>query len=705
MNTWMGRSAPLAVVAIALAGFFAACSGGSNDSDGAATAPTEPSVSLPVAPVAEQPGVLRTITDWAGAPDPGGPGDGDGIGSAARFRQPSSVAVGHDGSVWVLEGGAPRIRRIDPEGRVSTVLDGAANPPLVDVGGRHLPFSFPRAMVAAPSGGVFVVLRQYSVLEGGLDGDGPWAVVHVAPGAPARLAVLPAPAERALTAPTALALDRQGRLLIALECGLWRSDGEVLGNASPRGLRMLHASDPDQRGSACGPDTAEHGISRLAIDADDRVLFTLRRGDVQRLEPDLRVSTLGRTSAGTGWHCGSMALDRRGGLLLTGGTSALLRLDASGQEQLVAGSLQEVGAADGPALAARFSSLCGVAVDAQGRTVLADGSTHTLRRITPEGSVSTIAGLAAVQAGYRDGTGKDARFNEHAFIGPGVGAEVVVADRFNETVREVDAQQRVSTRVGRPEDGSHADSDGPVAAARLGFPRHALKTADGSLWIADGNRLRQLGNDNIVRTVATSPESLSPQVLALDGAGDVVAVWATYSLTTGFSPSRWRHQLLRHSARTPAAAPVRLELRVSSDLAKRLDDRPILGLCALPDGSLAFTQADAVLRRSGDGTVEVLAGSPDQPGHADGPAAAARFHWPAGLACDSDGGIYVADYENHTVRYIDAQRNVRTVLGTPGRAAHRIETLPGELHSPRSLVLVPGGLVVASGLGLVRAGF
>ena len=84
---------------------------------------------------------------------------------------------------------------------------------------------------------------------------------------------------------------------------------------------------------------------------------------------------------------------------------------------------------------------------------------------------------------------------------------------------------------------------------------------------------------------------------------------------------------------------------------------------------------------------------------------AARFNFPAGLACDATGGIYVADYENHTVRYIDAQRQVRTVLGTPGRAAHRTDTLPGELHSPRSLVLVPGGLVVATGLGLVRAGF
>ena len=53
----------------------------------------------------------------------------------------------------------------------------------------------------------------------------------------------------------------------------------------------------------------------------------------------------------------------------------------------------------------------------------------------------------------------------------------------------------------------------------------------------------------------------------------------------------------------------------------------------------------------------------------------------------------------------DAQRMVRTVLGTPGRAGHRVDAVPGELHLLHSLALVPGGLVVATGQGLVRAGF
>jgi hypothetical protein len=696
-----------AAAALGFMAVLAACSGG--DGEGTTPSPANPAGPEPAAPSPPpaQPGVLRTITHWAGAPDPGGAGDQDGTGSAARFRQPGNVVVGSDGSLWVAEAGARRIRRIDAQGKVSTVLDGDAAPPVVDVRGHHLPFSFPGAMAAAPQGGVFVVMRQSSVLAGGLEGNGPWAVLHVAPGAPPRLAVLPAPTEAAGPGPAGLALDRQGRLHMAVLCGLWRSDGDVLAGTPPRGLQLLLASDPDKRGPACSFESAAaHGITRLAIDAEDRVLFTLGNGDVQRLEPDLRVTPLGRTVAGNGYSCRSMAADRRGGLLLTSGTSALLRLDASGQEHVVAGSLQDHGWADGPAETARFSTLCGVAVDAQGRTVLADQGNHTVRRMESDGRVTTLAGLADRQPGHRDGQDQAALFGEHAFLGPGVGGEVVIAERWNQTVREVDAQQRVRTRVGVPEPQRHEGIDGPAATARLVHPRQALKTADGSVWIADGSKLRHLGTDGVVRTVATSASFEQPMALALDGAGDVVVIWAT-SFDTVYEGgrSRWQHRLARYSALAPSAAPVPLDLRASDELNKRIGERPMFGLCPMPDGSLAYTQGNAVLRRSADGTVNLLAGAPEEPGHTDGPAAAARFNFPVGLACDAAGGIYVADYENHTVRYIGAQRMVRTVLGTPGRAAHRIDTLPGELHSPRSLVLVPGGLVVATGLGLVRAGF
>lgn len=263
--------------------------------------------------------------------------------------------------------------------------------------------------------------------------------------------------------------------------------------------------------------------------------------------------------------------------------------------------------------------------------------------------------------------------------------------------------QRVRTRVGLPQAGSDLSADGPVAPARLGNTRAALKTADGSLWVADGNRLLRLGADNILRTVAASAEHAQALEMALDRAGDVLVSWGTYNVS--IEATRVRHHLERYSARNPAAAPVRLDLQVPEELAGRLNDRPMRGLCTLPDGSLVYTQHHAVLRRAADGTVELLAGSPDQPGATEGMGMAARFHWPGGLACDAAGGIYVADGANHAVRYIDARRQVRTVLGTLGQAGHRVDALPGLLYGSSSIALVPGGLVVATGMGLVHAGF
>jgi sugar lactone lactonase YvrE len=693
-----------AIVALAFTLVFAACGDGGHDNGATASAPVAPPVAPPieppVAPPVEQPGVFRSLATWAGSPDPGGAGDADGTGSAARFQRPNRLTVASDGSLWITEIDTQRIRRIDAQGQVTTVFDASAMPPRTDASGRTVTLGHPGAMVAAPSGGVFVGLRQSTRAVGAATADDErWVVLRITAGAEPQVVVQPAPGARVGPSVTGLALDRLGRLSIGdLGCAIWRSDGSVLDTAQPRGVLLLHASGPASPGASCS------SINRLTIDAQDRLLFTLASGEVQRLELNLSVNTLGRTSLGPAYDCGDMALDRAGGLLLTGGTPALMRLDAAGREQVFAGSPQQAGWFDGDAAGARFGYLCGVAVDGEGRIVVSDHIGHTVRRIAPDGSVSTVAGLAP-QLGYRDGVGTQALFGEFFSVGAGVNGGVVVADPSMAVVRGVDARQRVSTVAGVATDEvPHSGTDGPVASARLAYPTSALMTADGSLWIGDGTVLRRLGPDGMVRTVtALQPGFQSVLAMALDRTGDVVVVWGTP--TAGKFTYWTEHRFERYSASHPQAAPVGMALVVADDLSRRLGGLPMLGMCVLPDGAIVYSQHHAVLRRAADGTVSLLAGSPDETGTQDGAATVARFQWPSGLACDAAGGIYVADSGNHTVRYIDAQRNVRTVLGTPGRAGHRVDALPGELHGPRSLVLVTGGLVVSTGQGLVRAGF
>jgi DNA-binding beta-propeller fold protein YncE len=703
MTSCFRLTAPHTVAALAISLMFAACSGdgegGGQESTGGTT-PAAPAASAPVAAPAEQPGVFRTLAPWAGSPDPGGAGYRDGNGSAARFDRPGAVAVASDGSLWVSETEAQRIRRIDDQGRVTTVLDAAALAPRTDAQGRAVTLSHPGVMVAAPSGGVFVLMRQNTTYaDQGLVATR-WAVLHIAPGAEPRVVTAPADAT-AWEWATSLALDGKGRLWIGdRRCAIWRSDGEVLSTATgPRGASVVHLTDPQGRRDGC---SWLHGVTQLAIDGDDRVLFTLFR-EVRRLESDGRVTTLLQTSQGGSSGCNGMALDRSGRLLFGNG-QAVVQVDAAGREQVLAGAPEQRGWFDGPAASARFALLCGVAVDHQGRTVVVDQDNHAVRRIGLDGSVSTIAGLAP-QEGYREGTGAEVLFRKFFSVGPGLGGGVVVADPLSGAVRGVDAQQRTSTLAGIPSDRPDFNpTDGPVATATFYRPTTALKTADGSLWIADGDRLRRLGPDGMVRTLATKQGGGQAFAMTLDRSGDVVVAWGDVWVGI-WTPPQAFHHFERYSASAPQSAPVRLDTIVPDELSKPLSYWLPRGLCFLADGTLVYTQGPVVLRRAADGTVALLAGSPTARGHRDGPGSEARFEQPSGLACDAHGGVYVADSNNHAVRYIDAQGTVRTVLGTPGRARHRVDALPGELHAPQSLALVPGGLVVATGMGLVKAGF
>jgi DNA-binding beta-propeller fold protein YncE len=692
-------------VALTLAALVAGCGGGDGSgrrNDGATSKPSSSSgaadATTPTAAPLPQPGVLRSLAAWAGAPDPGGAGYLDGKGSAARLAQPTGVAAAGDGSYWVVEADGTRVRRIDAGGSVTTLFDAQTERLGFSVDGRQVLLTRPHALAAAPTGALLGAKHELRLNPDGSAAEGgPLAVVRVVSGEPVQLVVPPDPAH-GLSPASAMAVDRQGRLYIAMGCGIWRTEGDVVADARPRSLQRVYPATA----SACGFESLTKGVTRLAVDAEDRVVFTLSGGEVLRLETDLRVTTRGRTSAGAGFACSGMVVDRQGGLLING-EKAVLRLDASGREQVVAGSPQLGGWVDGSPETARFGAICGMAIDGQGRVVLVDHDNHNLRRGEPDGRVITLAGLA-LQEGQRDGIGPAALFGRYFRISPGSGDEVLITDFWDSTVRSVDARQRVSTLVGAPRmpgDYSSPGSDGPVATARLYSPSQALRTADGSLWISDWDRVRRLGTDGIVRSVGTKPELENTLAMTLDNAGDVIVAWGGFAVGLEGPGFTFQH-LQRYSTRTPDAAPVRMAL-IPSPLTERAG--LIRSLCALPDGSLVYSAAHAVLRRVADGTVELLAGSPEEARHVDGPAASARFSEPAGLACDATGGIYVADSGNHTVRYIDAQRRVRTVLGTPGRPGHRFDALPGELHSPRSLALVPGGLVVATGMGLVRAGF
>lgn len=664
----------LAALATALA---AGCGSGGDDAPAAAPAATD----------------FRSVSVLAGAVDAGGLGDADGPAAQARFQGPSGVAVASDGAVWISETDRGRIRRVDASGMVETVVaDLGALAAGTDAAGRPLKFSHPGPMAAGRAGEVYVAVEQTAPGASGRNGsaaivEAPWAVLRIGSDRQVTTVLRPHDAGRVATA---VLVDPAGRLLVAdTRCAIWRA----LPGAPAAEVQLLHALAGSAQRPACAGFDA---INSLAFDPQGRLVFSVGVGDIRRLEADGRVSTLAKDLV-PGFGCFGMAYDRRGRLLINSGRHQLHVLDAQGL-QAWAGSA-EPGWADGPSAEARFTRPCGLALEAGGdAAVLVDQSTHTLRRIDADGRATTLAGRA-VQDGFRDGEGSAARFGESFALGAARDGSLVAADPRNRVVRRIETAGRVSTLAGRPGRlQPMAGEDGPVLQARLGFPQAALVAGDGSLWIADREGPRRLGADGVQRLVARFLD-WGVEGLALDANGDVLVMgYASIAAADGktVEGDLWRWP----AAAAPGTAPTALPLSWPNAL--RTGPRGTRALCAGGDGGLFFVEGSTVLRRAVDGRVTLWAGSVTETGGADGVGEAARFTLPSGLACHADG-VYVADSGNHTVRFIDAARRVTTVLGRAGVASIPDGSVPGLLDHPSSLALLPGGIAVKTGLGIVVA--
>jgi sugar lactone lactonase YvrE len=255
----------------------------------------------------------------------------------------------------------------------------------------------------------------------------------------------------------------------------------------------------------------------------------------------------------------------------------------------------QAGYVDGPASQARFNSPAGVAVDKVGAVYVADNGNHRIRKISPDGSVSTLAGTGV--AGSQDGQAGVATFQQPLRIAIGASGDVFVTDASHR-IRRISPAGMVSTFAGT----SQGYKDGPAASAAFNIPYGLMIDPTGVMYVADsGNhRIRKISTDGMVTTLAGSGTAGF-----LDGPASSAQFNAPMGLT-------WS-----------------------------------LGHIVVAD--TANHRIRAVLA---DGTVATIAGSGGQ-GASDGPGKQAAFNNPRGLAVDpSSGGVFVADLANHRIRKV-----------------------------------------------------
>lgn len=186
------------------------------------------------------------------------------------------------------------------------------------------------------------------------------------------------------------------------------------------------------------------------------------------------------------------------------------------------------GSEDGAKSAARFRDVHGLAFDAAGNLYVADTGNHTIRRISATGVVTTLAGSAG-ESGSADGTGAAARFSFPRGLAVDAGGNVLVADTGNHTLRRITPTGVVTTIAGAA--GQAGNTDGPLATARLDTPQGITVDASGTIYVHAGlNGIRRIKDgqiDTLVASTAVNKLSASDTQSAKSGA---IAVDADGSL-------------------------------------------------------------------------------------------------------------------------------------------------------------------------------
>lgn len=274
-------------------------------------------------------------------------------------------------------------------------------------------------------------------------------------------------------------------------------------------------------------------------------------------------------------------------------SNAIRKVSPAGDVSTIAGTNFVAGSTDGAGTSALFNLPAGLALDATGNLFVADQGNHTIRKISPAGVVSTVAGKAGIK-GSTDGSVFDALFNAPQSLAVDAQGNLFVSDTGNHTVRKISPTGGVSTLAGSA--GATGIADGTGTSARFNQPAGLVIDDTGTIYLSDSgnNTIRVISSTGTVTTLAGSGSAIGQR----DGIG-----------------------------------------------ATALFNNP-QGVAVDSDGNMfvADTYNHTIRKVSPAGVVTTFAGRQDAPGQQDGIGTAASFFYPTDIAIDSSGNLFVTDY-------------------------------------------------------------
>ncbi len=590
----------------------------------------------------------------AGGQDSGFAGDG-GTATKATLNFPGSLAFDTAGNLYIADAGNHRIRRITADGVISTYA-GSGQAAYSGDGGpaTRAALNGPGAITVDRSGNLIIADTLNHVVRKVT----PAGVISTVAGTgKAGFSGGSGPARQVpLNTPLGVAVNSKGEIYIA----------DTLNYL----IRKVVDDTSTIVASVYSDGLGSHFPFGLAFDSSDNLYMALSLFEtriVKRTPAGLMIPVAGMATppgyvifgspfccdgvsgtsalispqAGLNTHT-ALAVDAANNLYIADiGFDRIRKLNAAGIISTVAGNSFRLAPGDGgPATDAFVGLPLAVAVDRTGSVLFAEGN-HTVRKVSPSGQITRVAGTGAIGSDGDGGPATLASLSLTAWpvgLATDSGSNIYIADVGNNRIRKVDRNGTISTFAGNGQQGFSGDG-GPAVVAALSSPTAVAADSKGNVYLAEGGRIRRVAADGTIRTFASGQGWTA---LAVDSSDTVFA--ATYSTVDKFATD---------GSFTRVAGNGQVGFQGNGGPATQASLNTIRGI-AIGAGGVLYI-ADSLnnwVRAVGpDGIIRVLAGTGTAAFKGDGgPAASASLKTPFSVAADSNGNVYIADTFNSRIR-------------------------------------------------------
>lgn len=592
------------------------------------------------------------ISTFAGNGLTGFAGDG-GQASAAQLSKPTGVFIDAIGNFYVADSGNGRIRKITPAGIISTIAGSGAADSSGDGGlATNAGLNSPHGVVVSAIGEVYVSeltgnrIRRFTAGGNISTVAGTGTAGFAGDGGPAVAALL--------KQPNAMTLDGDGNLYFA------DSSNYRVRKLDTNGVITTVAGNGSGSCSQSGTATASSILlpTGVKIDASGNLYIASACNRVQKVVPGGSISTIAgtlesgfggdgfsATSAILNWPAG-LALGSDGSLYIADYYNHRVRRIAPDQTiSTVAGSAYS--GDGGQALGAGLGLPMGTAYDAAGNLYIAESAFHRIRKVTPAGIISTVAGDGVGRFAGDTGLAVEASLFNPVDVAVDASGNLYIADLFNGRIRIVNSAGIISTFAGNGDTGIDEDNVDPLDA--LISPTSLALDGSGNVYVASFSLIRKIVGGTSIVTVAGS---------AINGGFN------------GDGPA------LTSNLRRPSS--------IAFD----------------PSGNLVIADAgNNRIRKVVDGSLVTMVGAIGAGFSGDGGQAAdAAVRSPRGLAFDAIGNLYFSDAGNHRIRMISTSGVITSIAGNGinGFGGDGGPALAGSLALPQEIAIDATGNLVVS---------